>query len=183
MSLKVPSAILGRNINDHVHLIFPHDPLAARPISRPSKKLCRQPVRRDRTQKQMVLPTTANQNKYYSNQSPTRGGCWVVGFALRLIQFLSCFIWHFVNPLISVGRHGKGGCLRLVVVFSLCSSPTVEMEKSPLSVSISGLRFDGIYKMPNKTLQTHQIVKNQIVKNSVSTTISSYTTQKGGSMC
>ena len=30
---------------------------------------------RDRTQKQMVLPTTQNQNIKYSNQSPTRGGC------------------------------------------------------------------------------------------------------------
>ena len=28
--LKVVSAILGRNINYHIHLIFPHDPLAAR---------------------------------------------------------------------------------------------------------------------------------------------------------
>ena len=36
--LKVVPAILGQNINDHVHLIFPHDPLAARPISRPSKR-------------------------------------------------------------------------------------------------------------------------------------------------
>ena len=35
--LKVASAILGRYINDHVHLIFPHGPLAACPISRPSK--------------------------------------------------------------------------------------------------------------------------------------------------
>ena len=32
------SAIIDRNINDHIHLIFPHDPLAARTISRPSKK-------------------------------------------------------------------------------------------------------------------------------------------------
>ena len=31
--LKVVSAILGRNINDHIHLIFPHDPLAGRLIS------------------------------------------------------------------------------------------------------------------------------------------------------
>jgi hypothetical protein len=36
--LKVVSAILGRNINDLIHLIFPHDPLAARPISRALKK-------------------------------------------------------------------------------------------------------------------------------------------------
>ena len=36
--LKVVSAILGRNINDHIHLIFPNDLLAARPIIRPSKK-------------------------------------------------------------------------------------------------------------------------------------------------
>ena len=34
--LKVVSVILGRNINDHIHLFFPHDPLAARPVSRPS---------------------------------------------------------------------------------------------------------------------------------------------------
>lgn len=33
--LKVVSAIAGPNIKDHIH---PHDPLAARPISRPSKK-------------------------------------------------------------------------------------------------------------------------------------------------
>ena len=37
VQLKVVSAILGRNINDHIHLIFPRDPLAARLISRPSK--------------------------------------------------------------------------------------------------------------------------------------------------
>ena len=51
--LKVASAILGRNTNYHNHLIFPHDPVAARPISRQSKKkrLCRQPLLRDRTQK------------------------------------------------------------------------------------------------------------------------------------
>ena len=30
--------ILGRNINYPIHLIFPHDPLASRPISRPFKK-------------------------------------------------------------------------------------------------------------------------------------------------
>ena len=33
LMLKVISAMLGRNINDHIHLIFSHDPLAARPIS------------------------------------------------------------------------------------------------------------------------------------------------------
>jgi hypothetical protein len=40
--------------------------------------LCRQPMLRDRTQKQMVLPTIQNQNKLYSNQSPTRVGCCAV---------------------------------------------------------------------------------------------------------
>ena len=35
---RVVSDILGRNLNDHIHLIFPHDPLAARPMSRGSKK-------------------------------------------------------------------------------------------------------------------------------------------------
>ena len=29
-NLKVVSAILGRNLNDHIHLIIPHDPLAGR---------------------------------------------------------------------------------------------------------------------------------------------------------
>ena len=38
MFLKVVSVILGRNINDLIHLIFPPDPLAARPIRRTSKK-------------------------------------------------------------------------------------------------------------------------------------------------
>ena len=44
--LRVVSAILGRNINDHIRLIFPHNPQAARPVSWPSKTLClcRQPV-------------------------------------------------------------------------------------------------------------------------------------------
>jgi len=28
---------MGRNINYHIHLIFPNDPLAARPISKSSK--------------------------------------------------------------------------------------------------------------------------------------------------
>ena len=54
------------------------------------------------------------------------------------IQFILCFIAHlehFVNPIdfcwkthCSLTGNGKGGCLRLVVVFSLGSSPTVEME-------------------------------------------------------
>ena len=50
--LKVVSAILGRNINYPVHLICPPDPLAARPVSRTSKKHVSvgQPVLRDHTQ-------------------------------------------------------------------------------------------------------------------------------------
>ena len=61
----------------HIHLILPNDPLASRPISMPSKnrvsvgslgsEIC--------TQKQLVSPTTQNQNKQCSNQSPTGGGC------------------------------------------------------------------------------------------------------------
>jgi hypothetical protein len=60
--LKVVSAISGPNINDHIHLIFPNDLLAARPISRLSKKrfsvgslgseIC--------TQRQMGTTTTQN---------------------------------------------------------------------------------------------------------------------------
>ena len=30
---------LGRNINDHIHLIFPHDTLAARPIRLSKKRI------------------------------------------------------------------------------------------------------------------------------------------------
>ena len=37
-ALKVVSVIQGRNINDHIHLIFPPDRLAALHRSRPSKK-------------------------------------------------------------------------------------------------------------------------------------------------
>ena len=51
------------------------------------------------------------------------------------IQLLSCFIWHVVNPIdlclkthCSLTENGKGGCLRLVVVFTLSSSPNVETE-------------------------------------------------------
>ena len=36
--LTVVTVIVGRNIDYHIHLIFPHDPRAARPLSRPSKK-------------------------------------------------------------------------------------------------------------------------------------------------
>ena len=35
--LKVVSAILGRNINDHIHLIFSPDPLATRPVASGSR--------------------------------------------------------------------------------------------------------------------------------------------------
>ena len=71
------------------------------------------------------------------------------------IQFLSCFTWHFVNPLILVGRliaHSKG---RLVVVFSLGSSPTVDTEnrvkklQPNINISASGSG----YGKPNKTQQ------------------------------
>ena len=74
--LKVVSVISGPIINDHIHLIFPNDPLAARPISRLSKKrvsvgslgseIC--------TQKQMGTTTTQNQNKQCFNQSLTGAG-------------------------------------------------------------------------------------------------------------
>jgi len=37
-TLKVVSVISGPNKNDHIHLIFPNNPLAARPISRLLKK-------------------------------------------------------------------------------------------------------------------------------------------------
>ena len=60
------------------------------------------------------------------------------------IQFLSCFIAHlshFVNPIdfcwkthCSLARNGKGGCLRLVEVFLLGSSPTVEKENQAKSI-------------------------------------------------
>ena len=94
------------------------------------------------------------------------------------IQFLSCFTWHFVNPLISVGRliaHSKG---RLVVVSSLGSSPTVDTEKRAkklqpninISASGSGFRLNGIYGTPNKTQQKlyfatilHDVVNTGIV--------------------
>ena len=35
--LSEKSDFLGQNINDYIHLIFPHDPLAARLMSWPSK--------------------------------------------------------------------------------------------------------------------------------------------------
>ena len=40
----------------------------------------------------------------------------------REIQFLTCFIWHFVNLIeTETGPETEGVCLRLVVVFSLGS--------------------------------------------------------------
>ena len=51
----------------------------------------------------------------------------------------------------------KGGCLRLVDVFSLGSSPTVEAENRAKrlqpKVNSVPLSINGIYKMPNKTRQ------------------------------
>ena len=81
---------LGRNINYHIHLIIPHVPLASL-ISRPSKKhLCRQPMLRDHTQKQIILPTTPHQTKINSiPASPTRGGC--------------CGVFHPVKTIMNVG--------------------------------------------------------------------------------
>ena len=82
------------------------------------------------------------------------------------IQFLSCFIWHFVNPLISVGRliaHCNPLAMRNEyssnVVFSLGSSPTVDTENRArrlqpnINMSGSGSRFNGIDGTPNKTQQ------------------------------
>ena len=61
--LKVVSAILGRNINIPIHLSS--QSTSCPPHKQAVKKtlLCRQPVLRDHTQKQMGLPTTPNQNK------------------------------------------------------------------------------------------------------------------------
>lgn len=59
--LKVVSAIAGPNINDHIH---PHDPLAARPISRPSKKrVCRKPRLRDLFTKTIDRNSATNHSK------------------------------------------------------------------------------------------------------------------------
>jgi len=38
--LKVVSVISGPKINDHIHLIFPNDPLAAHPMSSDILCLC-----------------------------------------------------------------------------------------------------------------------------------------------
>ena len=90
--LKVASAMLGQNINDHIHLIFPHDPLAARPISRPSKNGV--PVG-------SLCSEIAHKNKWYYQPLKTkissiptnhRQGAGVVGFcAAFMIVFTSTF--------------------------------------------------------------------------------------------
>ena len=85
--LKVVSAILGRNINDHIHLIFPYDLLAARPISRLSKNHVYQPL----------------QTKLNSIPTNHRQGVAVVGFcAAFMIVFTGCM---------KHGREGRAGCL------------------------------------------------------------------------
>ena len=45
-----------------------------------------------------------------------------------IVAKYSCFIWHFVNPIDLLEDVKGGGCLHLVVVFSLGSSPTVKTE-------------------------------------------------------
>ena len=96
--LKVVSAILGRNKNDHIHLIFPHHPLAARPISRPSKK---------RVSVGSLCSYIVHKNKWYNqrlktkiNGIPTnhRQAVGVAGLcAASLIVFTGCT------------KHGRGG--------------------------------------------------------------------------
>ena len=56
LALKVVSVILGRNINYHIHLIFPRESPSCPPHKPAVKTLhvCRQPGLRDHTQKQMV---------------------------------------------------------------------------------------------------------------------------------
>ena len=113
-TFKVVSAIPGRRINDHVHLISPHDPLAARPINRPSKqtRLCRQHMLRDRTQKQMVLPTSQNQNSIPTNQ---RQGVGVVGFCAAVMTvFTGCT------------KHGREGRSWLCLFGISVQTPTEE---------------------------------------------------------
>ena len=70
--LKVVSAILGRDINDHVHLIFPHDPLAASVGS-----LCSEIVHKN---KWYYQPIKTNINSIPTNQGQGRV-LW--DFALR----------------------------------------------------------------------------------------------------
>ena len=76
LSLKVASVILGRSINDHIHLIFPHDPLAVGLISRPSKirvsvgSLCSEIVTKNKWYYQ-PLKTKINGN---ANQTTDWGG-------------------------------------------------------------------------------------------------------------
>ena len=71
------------NINDHIHLIFPHDPLAARPVIRPSKK---------RVSVASLRCEIVHKNTWYyqplktkSNSIPTnhRQGVGVVGFCIH----------------------------------------------------------------------------------------------------
>ena len=84
----VVSAILSRNINDHIHLIFPHVLLAARPIHRPSKK---------QVSVGSLCSEIAHKNKWYNQPLKTkiisiptnhRQGVCVVGFcAVFMIDF------------------------------------------------------------------------------------------------
>ena len=92
--LKVASAMLGQNIKDHIHLIFPHDPLAARPISRASKKpsLCRQPMLRDRTQNKWYCRPL--KTKINNNPTNHRQGVGIVLFRAAFIIVFTGFTKH-----------------------------------------------------------------------------------------
>jgi hypothetical protein len=73
----VVSAILGQNINDHIHLIFPHDQLAAHIFA---DSLCSEIVDKNKWYHQ---PRKTKINSIPTNQ---RQGVVVVGFFAAFIR-------------------------------------------------------------------------------------------------
>ena len=105
------SAILSWNINDRIHLIFPHNPLAARPVSRQSEK---------RVSVGSLCSEILHENKRYYQPLKTKinsiiTNCWGGCFALRSWSFLldarkvegaGCLFWICLEDRSDVTQHG-----------------------------------------------------------------------------
>ena len=127
-----------RNINDHIYLIFPHDPLAACPISRPSKKrvsvgsVCFEIVHKN---KRYCQPLKTKINSIPTNH---RQG---VGFALVHVKWelKEGSVWHYQElEWLNLSR-GGGGPGTINVYFS----------KTRISIGKDGKNWKILNQMSN----------------------------------
>ena len=85
-----------------------------------------------------------------------------LSFCYSFSRFFIAHLSHFVNPIdfhCSLARNGQGGCLRLVVVFSHGSIPTVETEnRAELSFNIHPICLNIIDSRRRSAHMSHYVL-------------------------